>query len=148
MALNPLFTSSILTSAQMNNLPMGIAGTVSTTPAQTATTITDMTGVVVLWTSTSSSRYYMTTVSLEVYNSNANSIMTIQICDGASNVKQEQQLYIVPANTQTRFTMSFVETGVTGYTARKIRFGRGFGNTGNCITFGTQQITVTDIGST
>ena len=148
MALNSLFTSSILTSSQMNNLPFGIAGTVNTTPAQTVTSIVDMTGVVVLWTSPSTSRYYMTVVNLEVYNTQAATLMTIQLCDGASNVLQQQELYIANANQQTMVSFTYVETGVSGYTGRKIRFGQGFGNTGDCVTFGNQQITVIDIGST
>jgi hypothetical protein len=149
MATNPLFTAgAVLTAAQMNNLPLGVVTRVSTSPAQTATSITDMTGVTVTWTPASTTRIYLIIAQLEVYNSQANTLATIELTDGANVVKQNQQLYIVPSNSQTCTTITWVETGLSGSTTRKIRYGQGFGNTGNVITFGDQQLTVIDIGAT
>lgn len=149
MALNPLFTTgSVLTSSQMNNLPLGVVARVSTTPAQTVTTVTDMTGVTVTWTPSSTSRIYLIIAQLELYNSQAATIASIGLTDAANVGLQDQQFYIQNANTQSCTTITWVETGLSGATTRKIRFGRGFGNTGNVITFGDQQLTVIDIGST
>ena len=148
MAINNLFTSAVLTSAQMNNLPMGVVTRVSTSPAQTATTVTDMTGVTVTFTPKATSRIYLIIAQLEIYNSQAATIATIQLTDGSNTVLQDQQFYIQNANTQSCTTITWVETGLSGSTTRKIRYGRGFGNTGNVITFADQQLTVIDIGST
>jgi hypothetical protein len=149
MAINPLFTvGNILTAAQMNNLPLGVAARVSTSPNQVATTLTDMTGVTVTWTPPSTSRIYLIVAQLEIYNSQANTLATIQLTDGSNNVLQDQQFYIVPSNNQSCTTITWVQTGLSGSTTRKIRFGRGFGNTGNVVTFGDQQLTVIDIGAT
>ena len=149
MATNSLFTTgAVLTAAQMNNLPMGVVGRVTASPAQTATTVTDMTGMSVTFTPTSTSRIYMTTVMVELYNSQAATLASIQLTDGSNNPLQAQSLYITLANEQTMTTFSWVETGLSGSTTRKIRYGRGFGNSGNVITFGDQQLTVIDIGST
>ena len=149
MALNDLFTTGeVLTAAQMNNLPMGVVDRVSTSPAQTVTTLADMTGVTVTWTPKATSRIYLIIAQLELFNSQANTLATIELTDGSNAVLQNQQLYIVQANTQTCTTITWVETGLSGSTTRKIRFGRGFGNTGNVVTFGDQQLTVIDIGAT
>ena len=149
MAINSLFTTgAVLTAAQMNNLPMGVVTRVSTSPAQTATTVTDMTGVTVTFTPKATSRIYLVIAQLEFYNSQAGTIATIQLTDGSNTVLQDQQFYIVQANSQSCTTITWVETGLSGSTTRKIRYGRGFGNTGNVITFGDQQLTVIDIGST
>ena len=149
MAINNLFTTgAVLTAAQMNNLPMGVVTRVSTTPAQTATTLTDMTGVTVTWTPKATSRIYLIIAQLELYNSQAGTLASIELTDGSNVALQNQQLYIVPANSQTCTTITWVETGLSGSTTRKIRYGRGFGNTGNVITFGDQQLTVIDIGAT
>lgn len=149
MAINPLFTTgSVLTSSQMNNLPLGVVARVSTSPGQTATTVTDMTGVTVTWTPASTSRIYLIIAQLEMYNSQAATIASIGLTDAANVGLQDQQFYIQSANLQSCTTLTWVETGLSGSTTRKIRFGRGFGNTGNVITFGDQQLTVIDIGST
>jgi hypothetical protein len=149
MAINSLFTTgAVLTAAQMNNLPMGVVTRVSTTPAQTATTLTDMTGVTVTFTPKATSRIYLIIAQLELYNSQATTIATVQLTDGSNVAKQDQQFYIQSANLQSCTTITWVETGLSGSTTRKIRFGRGFGNTGNVVTFGDQQLTVIDIGST
>jgi hypothetical protein len=149
MAINSLFTTgAVLTAAQMNNLPMGVVTRVSTTPAQTATTLTDMTGVTVTFTPKATSRIYLIIAQLELYNSQAGTLASIELTDGSNVALQNQQLYIVPANSQTCTTITWVETGLSGSTTRKIRYGRGFGNTGNVVTFGDQQLTVIDIGAT
>jgi hypothetical protein len=149
MAINSLFTTgAVLTAAQMNNLPMGVVSRVSTSPAQTVTTVADMTGVTVTFTPKATSRIYLIIAQLEMYNSQAATIATVQLTDGSNNVLQDQQFYIQSANLQSCTTITWVETGLSGSTTRKIRFGRGFGNTGNVVTFGDQQLTVMDIGST
>jgi hypothetical protein len=137
----------VLTAAQMDNLPFGVVARVSTSPNQTVTTLTDMTGVTVTWTPPSTSRIYLIVAQLEIYNSQASTLATIQLTDGSNNVLQDQQFYIVPSNTQSCTTITWVQTGLSGSTTRKIRFGRGFGNTGNVVTFGDQQLTVIDIGA-
>ena len=149
MAINPLFTTgAVLTAAQMNNLPMGVVSRVSSSPAQTVTTIADMTGITVTFTPTATNRIYLVIAQLEMYNSQAATIATVQLTDGSNVVKQDQQFYIQAANLQSCTTITWVETGLSGSTTRKIRFGQGFGNTGNVTTFGDQQLTVIDIGST
>ena len=149
MAANSIFVAGqILTAAQQNNFPFGVVGNVSTTPAQTVTTVTDMTGVTVTWTPLNTSRIYLIIAQLEIYNSQANTLASIKLTDGSNNPLQEQELYMQLSGTQTCTTITWVETGLTGSTTRKIRFGQGFGNTGNVITFGDQQLTVIDIGST
>jgi len=149
MAINSLFTAgNVLTAAQMNNLPLGVAARVSSSPNQSVTSVVDMTGITVTWTPAATSRIYLIVAQLELYNSQANALATIQLTDGSNNVLQDQQFYIVPSNTQTCTTITWVETGLSGSTTRKIRFGRGFGNSGNVVTFGDQQLTVIDIGKT
>ena len=149
MAINPLFTDGTdLSASELNNLPLGVVTRVSTTPGQTVTTVADMTGVTVTWTPSSTSRIYLIIAQLELYNSQATTIATVQLTDGSNVAKQDQQFYIQSANLQSCTTITWVETGLSGSTTRKIRFGRGFGNTGNVVTFGDQQLTVIDIGST
>lgn len=138
---------NILTAAQMNNLPFGLIARISTTPAQTVTTVADMTGVSITWTPPSSSRVYLIIANLELFNQNSGSLADLQIADGSNVSKQTNSLYIPLAGTQTMVMFSVVETGLSGSTTRKIRFGRGFGNTGDVTTFGDQQLTVIDIGS-
>ena len=137
----------VLTAGQMDNLPFGVVARVSTTPAQTVTTVVDMTGVTVTWTPPSTSRIYLVIAQLEIFNSNANSIATVILANGAGTALQSQEFFIPPANTQSCTTITWVETGLSGSTTRKIRFGRGFGNTGNVVTFGDQQLSVIDIGA-
>lgn len=149
MTVNPLFTSgAVLTAAQMNNMPFGAVARVSTSPNQTVTGVTDMTGVTVTWTPSATNRIYLIIAQLEIYNSQANALATIQLTNGSNTPVQDQQFFIVPANTQSCTTITWVETGLSGSTTRKIRFGQGFGNTGNVVTFGDQQLTVIDIGTT
>jgi hypothetical protein len=107
-----------------------------------------MTGVTVTWTPPSSNRIYLIIAQLELYNSQAATIATVNLTDGSNVALQDQQFYIQNANTQSCTTITWVETGLSGSTTRKIRFGRGFGNTGNVVTFGDQQLTVIDIGAT
>jgi hypothetical protein len=107
-----------------------------------------MTGVTVTWTPKATSRIYLIIAQLELYNSQAATIATVQLTDGSNNALQDQQFYIQSANLQSCTTITWVETGLSGSTTRKIRYGRGFGNTGNVVTFGDQQLTVIDIGAT
>ena len=137
----------VLTAAQMDNLPFGVVARVSTTPAQTATAVVDMTGVTVTWTPPSTSRIYLVIAQLEIFNSNADSIASVQLTNAANTVLQSQEFFIPPAGTQSCTAITWVETGLSGSTTRKIRFGRGFGNTGDVVTFGDQQLTVIDIGA-
>ena len=88
----------------------------------------------------------MTTVAVEIYNQNANSLADVNISDGSSNAIRTWVVQIKDASTQTPFTFTWSETGLSGSVTRKIRFGRGFGNTGNVVTFSSQQLTVQDIG--
>jgi hypothetical protein len=127
------------------NTAWGVVGHVTSTPAQTVTTVADMTGMTTTFTAISGRRY-MTTLAVEMYNQNANSLTDVNISDSASTAIRTWTVQMKDAALQTPFTFTWSETGLSGSTTRKIRFGRGFGNTGNVISFASQQLTVQDIG--
>jgi hypothetical protein len=127
------------------NTAWGVVGHVSSTPGQTVTTVTDMTGITVTFTAVSGRRY-ISTLALEMYNQNANSLVDIQLADAASSAVRAWTVQMKDSGLQSPFTLIWSESGLSGSTTRKVRFGRGFGNTGNVISFGLQQLTVQDIG--
>ena len=127
------------------NTAWGMVGHVSSSPGQTVTTIADMTGITVTFTAISGRRY-MSTLALEMYNQNANSLVDIQLADSASTAVRAWTVQMKDSGLQTPFTLTWSESSLSGSTTRKVRFGRGFGNTGNVVSFSSQQLTVEDIG--
>jgi len=127
------------------NTAWGVVGHVSSAPGQTVTTVTDMTGITVTFTAVSGRRY-ISTLALEMYNQNANSLVDIQLANAASSAVRGWTVQMKDGGLQTPFTLIWSESGLSGSTTRKVRFGRGFGNTGNVSSFGFQQLTVQDIG--
>ena len=127
------------------NTAWGMVGTTQAAPGQTVTTVTDMTGMTVTFNAISG-RVYKSTLQLEIYNQNANSLVDIVLANAASTEVRRWTVQMKDSGLQTPFSFTWVETGLSGSTTRKVRFGRGFGNTGNVISFSTQQITVEDIG--
>lgn len=127
------------------NTAWGVVGHVTTSPNQTVTSVTDMTGVTVSFTAVSGRRY-KTTIQLEMYNQNANSLVDIGLADASSSNLRGWTVQMKDAGLQTPFSFTWVEGSLSGSVTRKVRFGRGFGNTGNVISFSSQQLTVEDIG--
>jgi ribosomal protein S11 len=127
------------------NTAWGTVGHVTTSPNQTVTTVTDMTGVTVTFTAVSGRRY-KSTIQLEMYNQNANSLVDIALADAASSNLRGWTVQMKDSGLQTPFSFTWVESSLSGSVTRKVRFGRGFGNTGNVISFSSQQLTVEDIG--
>ena len=127
------------------NTAWGVVGHVTTAPGQTVTTVTDMTGVTVSFTAVPGRRY-KSTIQLEMYNQNANSLVDIGLADASSSNVRGWTVQMKDSGLQTPFLFTWVEGSLSGSVTRKVRFGRGFGNTGNVISFGFQQLTVEDIG--
>jgi hypothetical protein len=127
------------------NTAWGTVGHVTTSPNQTVTTVVDMTGVTVTFTAVSGRRY-KSTIQLEMYNQNANSLVDIALADAASSNLRGWTVQMKDSGLQTPFSFTWVESSLSGSVTRKVRFGRGFGNTGNVISFSSQQLTVEDIG--
>jgi hypothetical protein len=127
------------------NMPWGVVGHVTTSPAQTITTVTDVTGMTVTFSAVSGRRY-KTTLNLEFYNTNANSLTDIFLCDSANTSLRGWTVQIKDANLQTPYFLNWIESGLSGSTTRKLRMARGFGSSANIVTFSSQQITVEDIG--
>jgi hypothetical protein len=127
------------------NTSWGTVGHITTSPSQTVTTVTDMTGVTTTFTAVSGRRY-KTTIQLEIYNQNANSLVDIFLADGANNNLRGWTVQMKDSGLQTPFLFTWVEGSLSGPVTRKVRFGRGFGNTGNVVTFSSQQLTVEDVG--
>ena len=126
------------------NLPWGVVGFASTGSSQSVTSTTDMTGVSVVFNAVSGRRY-KTTLSLELYNTQAATRAFVAINNGSSDLRG-WSLYMQTGGDQTPFTLLYSETSLSGSTTRKVRFGQGFGNTGSVSTFGLQQMYVEDIG--
>jgi hypothetical protein len=127
------------------NTAWGAVGHITSSPNQTVTTVTDMTNMTRTFTAIPGRRY-RSTLAIEFYNSNANSFTDVFLTDASNNSLRGWTLNPITANLQTPYTLTFVESSLSGSVTRKIRFGRGFGNTGNVITFGTQALTIEDIG--
>ena len=127
------------------NMPWGVLGHVTTSPGQTITTVTDVTGVTVTFNAVSGRRY-KTTLNLEFYNTVANSLTDIFLCDAANSSLRGWTVQIKDANLQTPYFLNWVESGLSGSVTRKLRMARGFGSSANIVTFSSQQITIEDIG--
>lgn len=125
MAITPntTFTAgNVLTAAQMNRLPWGIMGYAEATANQggIGAAATDLTGVTVTFTATST-RYYRTTFyCFAVVQSTVDSFPTAQITDGSNNVKQSAA-NLLKIGEQAHYNVSVVETGLTGSQTRKAR---------------------------
>jgi hypothetical protein len=127
------------------NMPWGVLGHVTTSPGQTITTVTDVTGVTVTFNAVSGRRY-KTTLNLEFYNTVANSLTEIFLCDAANSPLRGWTVQIKDANLQTPYFLNWVESVLNGSVTRKLRMARGFGSSANIVTFSSQQITIEDIG--
>ena len=124
MAITPntTFTAgNILTAAQMNRLPWGIMGYAQATANQAGiTTAVDLTGISVTFTA-ASTRYYRTTFyTFSVVQATSNSFPEIRITDG-SNVQKQSGVFLLNAGAQAPYSISVVETGLSGSITRKAR---------------------------
>jgi hypothetical protein len=162
MASNTTFTSgAILTAAQMNNLPWGIvaataggtsgAGYVRNTTTAVAITAAggDVTGMTITWNALST-RIYKVTVTLNDINTGAGfNPFLLEITD-ASNVVKYQARRLFPAGDTDSITLTYLETGISGSTLRKVR-AYGISNSGTFNTnAGSANSTyvIEDIGAT
>lgn len=90
MPLNTTFTSSVLTSGQMNNLPFGIVGVAtSTTSTLNISTVTDLAGLTLTFTAIAN-RQYMATLMVQPYGTAGNSGDTFFNLDGTDRVTVRQ----------------------------------------------------------
>ena len=149
MALNTSFTTgAVLTAAQMNNLPWGVAAyTVRTTSvAALGTTTADITGVSVSFTAISS-RIYRFSFYISGQKISTADYTDIQLTDSANNVIAASTSYAVAGN-YWNCAGGVVKTGLTGSVSYKLRGSCGSG-TSNPTASGTQPITlvIEDIGA-
>ena len=118
MALNTTFVSgAVLTAAQMNNLPMGIAGRSSFVTDKTFTTLVD-TGLTITWTAVAA-RLYKLSLFGNVLSSAAATIQ-ITITDSANTAISEAAL-IMTAGQVLPLTPINLLTGVSGSVTYKVR---------------------------
>ena len=152
MAINTTFTSgAILTAAQMNALPWGIAARATSTSSHTCTTTeSDIAGLTVTFTAIST-RYYKTTIYIPYIDFVGQSTTALLLADGSNTILQRMG-EAEAINFRTFGFLQFVETGLSGSITRKARTDAdsnsqtynppaGFGS-------GTMIILVEDIGST
>jgi hypothetical protein len=122
MALNTTFTSGqILTAAQMNNLPWGVAGYVKGTGGNfTAnTTTTDVTGLTVSWTAVSG-RLYQVDFSVQARKLGGTGFIEFIVANSANTVIYDF-FDSVADNDYQSFSWSGVLTGLSGAQTIKIR---------------------------
>lgn len=122
MAINTTFTSGqILTAAQMNNLPWGIAGSVARTLAVSAitSTVADITGVSVTFTAVST-RVYKFTFAITGQKQTSDGWTAIQLTDSA-NVQYIEIDNNAPANGYWNCSGATYKTGLTGSVTVKLR---------------------------
>jgi hypothetical protein len=133
MTSNSTFTAGqILTSTNMNNLPWGIvAATAGGTSGSgyirnttTAVAITavggDVSGMTVSWTALSTRIYKITLTLNDIYTGAGFNPMLIEITD-AANVVKYQARRLFPAGDTHSWTVSYIETGISGTILRKVR---------------------------
>ena len=133
MTSNSTFTSGqILTSTNMNNLPWGIvaataggtsgSGYVKNTTTAVAITAVggDVSGMTVTWTALSTRIYKITLTLNDIYTGAGFNPLLIEITDAAAAVKyQARRLF--PAGDTDSWTISYIETGISGSILRKVR---------------------------
>ena len=121
MAINTTFTSgAILTAAQMNNLPWGVAGYANLGSNFTATTGQADIGVSVTFTAVSS-RIYKTTLNIPLIDSGAAQVVLAYITDSANTSKIVAQSSFTASLQRSNITIVLIETGLSGSTVRKGR---------------------------
>jgi hypothetical protein len=149
MAINTTFTSGqILTAAQMNNLPWGIAGSVARTTSVSALTssVADITGVSVTFTAVST-RVYKFTFAITGQKISTDGWTAIQLTDSANTQYIEIDQF-APAGSYWNCSGACFKTGLTGSVTVKLR-GLCQSNTSNITVGATAPIIliVEDIGA-
>ena len=88
MAINTTFVSgNILTAAQMNNLPWGVAGYATKATSQTVTAEADVTGLTATWTAVGG-RVYKFTIMMTINAGATANEVTVFLNDGTTNIKE------------------------------------------------------------
>jgi hypothetical protein len=122
MALNTTFTTgAVLTAAQMNNLPWGVAANVNVTTgiASLGTAYADLTGVTVTFTAVSSRRYKFTFFVSGQKISTAG-YTDIQLTDSANVIIAASTSYAVAGN-YWNCAGGVTKTGLSGTLTYKLR---------------------------
>lgn len=133
MASNTTFTAgAVLTAAQMNNLPWGVVaatagGTsgsgyvVNTTSLVTITAAGgDVTGMTITFNAISTRLYKITVMLNDIYSGAGMNPLLLEVTDGSNTVKyQARRLF--PAGDTDSMSVSYLETGISGSTLRKVR---------------------------
>ena len=147
MAINTTFTAgAILTAAQMNNLPWGVAGYANLGTNFTANVTEADIGVSATFTAVSS-RIYKTTLNIPLIDSGAAQILIVSITDNANTGKISGQTSFTASVQRNSLTLVLLETGLSGSTVRK---GRAYTTTNTAIFSGAPiraSIVVEDIGA-
>ena len=133
MAFVPIssFTSGqVLTAAQMNELadnsngaPRGriVAASQTTSQSGIGTTATDLTGLSVTFTATSSRFYRITLFLPTIIQGTGASGITAYITDSSNNVKGDSAVSIPSTSFRAPLTVLTLETGLSGSITRKGR---------------------------
>jgi hypothetical protein len=149
MALNNAFTvGQVMTSAEANNFPFGVAGKAQKTSATTVnTTDTDISGMSVTWTADSTRLYRISVACIARTTSAGNLYMTVSITDSANAVKQLLRNGATTTDMRFEVTGFVYESGLSGSVTRKLRavMVSGTGEIEAGSTFPLQMI-VEDIG--
>jgi hypothetical protein len=162
MASNTDFSvGQLFTSVAANQFPRGVvtataggtsgSGYIRNTTVAVAITAAggDVSGMTVSWTAISN-RIYKITVTLNDVNSlSGMNPFLIEITD-AANVVKYQARRLFPAGDTDSITLSYIETGLSGTTLRKVR-AYGISNAGTFNTNGGSALStyvIEDIGST
>jgi hypothetical protein len=116
----PWADGDVLTAAHLAGLPWGLMGAVVNSADQTGiSTITDITGLTVTWTATSS-RTYLTLVKATLRKITNAGDGFIHITDGAGGQKDGSAATLA-INDYSTLTAVAMETGLTGSITRKAR---------------------------
>ena len=120
MAINTTFVSgNILTAAQMNNLPWGVAGYATKATTQSVTAEADVSGLTATWTAVAGRVYKFTIMMTMNASATANEVI-VYLNDGTTNVK-ETIMSQVNGEYQERSVIFYV-TGITaGSKTYKVR---------------------------
>ena len=156
MPANTTFTAGqVLTAAQQNNFPLGVvtataggtsgSGFVRNTSSPVTITAVggDVSGMTITFAA-STSRIYRVTVTLsDIFSGGGMTPFLLEVTDGSNVVKYQARL-TVPASTTTNMTISYVETGLSGSTLRKVRV-YGITNSGTFNTNAAANLSVFSI---
>jgi hypothetical protein len=124
MALNTTFTSGqILTAAQMNNLPWGIAGKSTLALDKSFTTLTDS-GLTVTWTAVSTRQYKLTFFGN--FSLSSAGLCQSYITD-SSNVAIRETMSTIGAGALFPQSTTVVISGISGSVTYKVRVVAGAG---------------------